>query len=282
MSPEKRSYYKYRPLYSDRSGNVPHGFTQSLIASSRLFYATPTSFNDPFDCNLQLHTNDSTDADWIDHINKLIAEHPDQCKKLNVIKSQKRWKTDPKLSDIWLNTRRKIYEKSSVLCLSKRPDSIPMFSYYADDHHGIVVELEFSEIEIPCGIACGDLSSPENIYEGKIIIGDIVYLPNLPDLNYHRLRGTSQLVTSLMFTKFDGWGHEEEFRVFRNGIAASPVKFPAQMLKRIIFGLRTGPAEVDLVKHWLNSHGHPVILAKAKVSTNRFGLDVSDFDIYKP
>ncbi len=282
MSHPKQSYYKYRPLYSDRSGGVPHGFTQSLIESRRLFYATPTSFNDPFDCNLRLHANDSTDDDWASYIDALIAQYPDRRDQLTVVKDQKLWNTHPELGDIGLGTRKTIYEESSVLCLAKRPDSIPMFAYYADDHHGVAVELEFSDIEIPCGIPCGDLGDPGNLYQRKITVDDIEYLPALPELNYHRLYDTTQLVKSLMFTKFDGWRHEEEFRVFRKGVAASSVEFSAPMLKRIIFGARAGSAEVDLVKHWLGSHGHPVILAKAEVSAATFGLDVSDFETYEP
>ncbi len=282
MSHPKRSYYKYRPLYSNRSGGVPHGFTQSLIESRRLFYATPTSFNDPFDCNLRLHANNSTDDDWIGYIDALIVQDPGRRDQLTVVKDRRLWTTHPELCDFGIDARRTIYEESSVLCLARRPDSIPMFAYYADDHHGIAVELEFSDIEIPCGIPCGDLSDPENLYERKITFDDIEYLSDLPELNYHRLYDNRQLVKSLMFTKFDGWRHEEEFRVFRKGISASSVEFPAEMLKRVIFGARTGSAEVDLVKHWLGSHGHPVILAKAEVSVGTFGLNVSDFETYRP
>jgi len=282
MSHPKRNYYKYRPLYSNRLRRVPHELTQSLIESRRLFYAAPNSFNDPFDCNLQLHANDSTDDDWIDYIDALIAQYPIRRAQLIVVKDQRLWNTHPELGDFGLGTRRTIYEESSVLCLAGRPDSILMFAFYADDHHGVAVELEFSNAEIPCGILCGDLSDPANLYERKITADDIEYLSDLPELNYHRLYGTPQLVKSLMFTKFNEWSHEKEFRVFRKGVAASYVEFPALMIKRVIFGARTGSAEVDLVKHWLDSHGHPVILAKAEVSASTFGFDVSDFETYQP
>ncbi|MCC5790927.1 MAG: DUF2971 domain-containing protein [Opitutales bacterium] len=282
MSYPKHSYFKYRPLYADRSGAVPHGLTQSLIESRRLFYATPTSFNDPFDCNLRLHTNDSTDDDWVSYIDALIAKCPSRRNQLTVVKAERLWSTHPEFSDIGLGTRRTIYEESSVLCLAKRPDSIPMFAYYADDHNGIAIELEFSDDEIPCGVPFGNLADPANIYERKIIMGDIEYLPTLPELNYHRLYGRPQLIKSLMFTKFDGWRHEEEFRVFRKGVAASTAEFPATMLKRVIFGARTGSAEIDLVKHWLSHHGYPVILAKVVAAVGRFGLDISDFETFTP
>jgi hypothetical protein len=157
-----------------------------------------------------------------------------------------------------------------------------MFSYYADSHHGVAVELAFSADEIPCGIPCGDLSNPEQLYQRKIVVGDVVYSPTMPELNYHRLYGTPQLVTSLLFTKLEDWKHEEEFRIFRRGVAASVVQFQKTMLSRVIFGARSLPEDVELVKKWLANHAHPVVLAKAEISTAKFGLTITDFETYNP
>ena len=280
MTYPKHQYYKYCHLYSDRGNKIPNSFTRSLIESSELFYATPASFNDPFDCNLRLHVDDSTDADWIRYLDALIAQYPERTEQFTIVKNQRLWTTHPELCAFGITTRQTIYNESSVLCLSKRPDSIPMFSYYADDHHGIAVELEFSEDEIPCGIPYGDPSQREQLYQRKIVIDDIEYVAAMPELNYHRLYESHQLIKSLIFTKFDGWRHEDEFRIFRKGIAASVVKFPQAMLKRIIFGARTTADDVGMVKGWLSQYHHGITLAKAEVSTTSFSLDIHTFEHY--
>lgn len=282
MTYPKKSYYKYRPLLSDRKHRIENAFTQSLIQSCEVFYATPSSFNDPYDCNLKLHADDSTDADWSNYIKKLISQYPARAAQLAIVLNQRLWNTHPELNTFGEDTRRIHYEESSILCLSRRPDSIPMFSYYADSHHGVAVELTFSDDEFPCGIPCGDLSKPDQLYQRKIIAHDVEYSPVLPELNYHRLYGSRQLVMSLIFTKFDIWKHEEEFRIFRRKVAASVVGFPKPMLTRIIFGARSIPEDVELVKKWLSKHGHPVVLARAEVTKAQFGLSIVDFETCNP
>lgn len=278
----KNYYYKYRPLLSDRANRVADRFTQALIEKCEVFYATPSSFNDPYDCNLQLHADDSKDADWINYINALISQYPDKAPQLATVRDQRLWTTHPELNAFGIDTRQKHYEESSVLCLSKRADSIPMFSHYADSHHGIAVELTFGDDEFPCGIPCGDLSRPEQFYQRKIIVGDVEYSAVFPELNYHRLYGSSQLVKSLIFTKLDDWKHEKEFRIFRRGVAASVVQFPKQMLTRIVFGARSTSDDVELVKKWLSKHGRPVTLAKAEASNAKFELSIVDVETYEP
>ncbi|PQJ27447.1 DUF2971 domain-containing protein [Rubritalea profundi] len=279
MSYPTKLYYKYRPLYSDRRHKTPHEFTKSIIKSSELYYATPNTFNDPFDCNLKLHTDDSTDKEWIDYIDSMIVQYPQNKKKLVTVKRKKSW---GRVGAIGENTAKSIYEDSSVLCLSKRPDSIPMFSYYADDHYGIAIELQFSDIEVPCGIPYGDLSDPSNLYERTIIFRDVEYPLTIPELNYHRLYGSEKLLTNLIFSKFKEWNHEDEFRIFRRNMAESSVKFPQKMLTRIIFGSRTGQDEIDLVKTWLSARTNPVILAKIEPSKKDFSLNIVDFENYTP
>lgn len=280
MTYPKKTYYKYRPLLSDRINRIPYDSTRRLIESRELYYAVPSSFNDPYDCNLRLHTADSTDHDWSRYMDSMVTQYPSRAKKIAQAKKSKIWKTSPEAFNFGEDIHRKLYEDSSALCLSKKADSIPMFSYYADSHHGIAVELTFADDEIPCGIPCGDTSNPDQLYQRKIVFNDVEYSLTFPELNYHRLHGSRQLVKSLIFTKLDDWKHEEEFRVFRRGVAASAVTFPPSMLTRIIFGVRSIPEDIELVKQWLTGHRSPVVLSKAEALPNKFGLSIVDFETF--
>ncbi|MGJ8678299.1 MAG: DUF2971 domain-containing protein [Akkermansiaceae bacterium] len=276
MSSQETPYYKYRPLYSDRHKKTPHEFTQAIIQSSELYYATPNTFNDPFDCNLKLNAKDTTDAEWVKYIDNMMLKYPDQQVFFLKIKQQKAWNQLDALGERITN---KIYGDSSVLCLSKCPDSIPMFSYYGDDHYGIAIELKFNDFNIPCGISCG--MSIDSLYKSKIVFHDVEYRSTVPELNYHKIYNSPQLIKSLIFTKFECWKHEEEYRIFRRNIESGTVNFPQQILTRIIFGLRTGKEEIDLVKSWLSSYKHTVILSEIRSSSDDFSLDIIDFEEYK-
>lgn len=278
----KNSFYKYRPLYLyDADGNrVPHPFTQSIFDKAEIWYSAPKDFNDPFDCNLQVHVNDSTDAEWEEYCDKLIEAYPDEFSKVEVIKTRKIWRTNPKLAQSigGATFRETHYVNSSVYCFSKTPKSISMFSYYADSHKGIAIEFEFEYINLPCGIIIGDLSNSETFYNKKIVIGDVKYPASYPDLNYHRLYDKPELVFNTLFTKHLEWAHEEEFRIFRRNVPASTVVFEKKLVTRIIFGCKAGQEEIDLVKGWLDDWPSDVVLAKAKIATNKFELEIEDFE----
>src|SRR5437899_173708 len=130
------SYYKYRPLYTlDSHGKkVAAVNTESIFTRAQLYYSAPVDFNDPFDCNLRIHTNGSTDADWEAHLDELIAivSNPTVRVILSQHKASKSWNRIPQFKDLGKKQRQEHYVDSSVLCLSNKANSIPMFSYYAD------------------------------------------------------------------------------------------------------------------------------------------------------
>ena len=168
MTPTKERYFKYRPLYQIGvgGGREPHPFTLSIFQRAELFYAAPKDFNDPFDCILRLHANGCTDAEWEAYFDRLIAPNPSNKPVLERAKTGRCWKTKPELkARLGLEQHRNHYEESSVLCLSKKANSIPMFPYYADSHRGFAVEFIFSDAEILGGISCGDLRQPDSLYE---------------------------------------------------------------------------------------------------------------------
>lgn len=284
-STRKKIYYKYRPLYQHGACGIrePHPFTKSIFEKAEFFYSAPKDFNDPFDCNLKLHVDDSTDAEWEEYFDQLIEQHPGKMGNLKNLKAQKIWATNPKFKDsVGVDTHKAHYEESSVFCLSKKVDSIPMFSYYADNHCGIAMEFQFSRTEIPCGIPFGDLADRANWYQRKIVVGDVKYPTSYPELNYHRLYGRAdQLIQNIIFTKHHEWSHEEEFRIFRRRVPAAAVAFDRSLLTRVIFGCKAGQDEVDLVKSWLVGWPSDVILAKAETANARFELKINDFDIVK-
>lgn len=253
--------------------SIPDENTMSLIMDRKIYYAAPASFNDPFDCNLSLHLENTSSRQWKQYARHLMDQHP-QCRDiLQEFIDKKAWKSIPiNIDDI----RDEIYRKSSVLCLSSKGDSIPMFSYYADNHRGVAVEISFAPQETPCGYSLQEIISGP--MSGKITSEFVQYLPEAPELNYLHLRGTSKLVKNTIFTKFIEWQHEKEFRIFRNKIEPSTVKLEDKMITRIIFGERASDEGIKLVKKWTSNYKSKVILSKAKKLRNAFKLTIEDFE----
>ena len=285
----KNKYYKYRPLYQpgNNGDRVPHHFTESIFKNKKIYFGAPKDFNDPYDSNFRLHVRDSTDAEWIAHINELIPMDTalGAQEKWETFKEQKLWKTIPEVisefDKIAGEMGQEIYKNSSVFCFSKKDNSIPMFSYYADYHSGIAIEFSFSDSEIPCGVPFGSEPPPYGGKDGGITFGDVKYTDSFPELNFHKLRNTRDLPINLMFVKYDKWAHEEEVRIFRRKHGAAAVPFKPSLITKVIFGCKTIQTEVALVKGWLKDWPSDVVLSKATPAPDRFELLIKDFETIK-
>jgi len=230
-----QSYFKYRSL-SD-----PH--TETIFKKKELWYAAPQDFNDPFDCNLQLNCDGSTDKE-IEESCIAIAEMAEQGRTLspddlrgavNIAENG----SIQQLFDKWQKDR---YAGSSVCCFSCIGDSIPMFACYADGHTGICIEFSFSVLDMPTGISVAQ----QLFGSARIIPIQVVY--------------------------------QKEYRIFRDKIPAGPVPFAPKILKRVILGAKTGDKEMGLVKEWLREWPTPVILSKAEPDTQAFKLNICDIE----
>jgi hypothetical protein len=273
-----KKYYKYRALY--QNDGKPNPFTRSIFENAEIYYSSPQHINDPFDCNLRLHAEGSSDQEWESYFKKLIQDCPTKAVEINKAIKQKLWLKDPQFRKrVGASTHKTIYEESSIFCLSRKNDSIPMFSYYADNHKGIAIEFEFSDFELPCGIEYDKLTGKVINSNGSIVFDDVHYLSNFPELNYHRLRDSNKMIPSLIFAKYEEWIHEKEFRIFRHKVPASSAKFDKRIVKRIIFGCKTDDRDVELVKSWLANWPSNIVLSKATKNISNFKLDIVDLDI---
>lgn len=248
-----------------------------------LWFSAPKEFNDPFDCNLPLQIDSATDEDWILFLRSRIEAEPEKEDFLKQCITEQVWKTKPEylasVKQILKDTHREIYTNSSIFCFSGKPDSIPMFSYYADSHKGICIEFNFSKENIICGIPYEEVNGSGTNYRGQVITASVDYIEDCPELNYFKLRGSEELVKNLIFAKIDEWEHEDEYRIYRRLVAPSAAPFDSKQLSRVIFGCKAEPSCIELVKEWLTEYPTDVILARATTSPSDFALTIEDFDI---
>lgn len=282
MNNENKKYYKYRSIFNpDGSENA---FTASILQKGEIWYSAPKDFNDPFDCNLRLNVDDSTDKEWEIYIDRMAAQYPESRNGLEIAKEQKLWNTAENFRNVGHKTWEENYYLSSVFCLSKKPNSIPMFSYYADSHLGVAIEFEFSNQNVPCGIDYLSALKADPRASTGVVFMKVEYPEEFPELNYHRLYDkfeNHELLKSIIFSKHHEWKHEDEYRIFRKGIPGSSAEFDKSIITKIIFGCRTDEGHVDKVREWLDCWPTDVILAKAAECKGRFDLDVVEFDLVK-
>lgn len=267
----QRSFFKYRSLSDSHIE-----YTKAIFEKRELWYSAPVDFNDPFDCNLLLNCDGSSDSEIIETLADIARRQGRDLSTDELNQAQEKVKSG-QTDVLFSKFRKEYYSDSSVYCFSLSGDSIQMFSYYADSHKGICVEFSFSILDMPCGYGLAQ----QMFVRGRIIPLGVEYSEEFPELNICRLNlnhDLRALACNLIGVKAKRWEHEEEYRIFRDQIPAGPVPFAPQILKRVILGAKTGDKEMTLVKGWLKDWPTPVILAKAEADTQAFKLKISDVE----
>lgn len=181
-----------------------------------------------------------------------------------------------KLVEVDMTSVNEASQKLGILCVSKLPNSIPMWSYYANHHKGIAIGL--------------DLSKAGNAFPGQF--GKVRYHKFRRGVNPWLISASREWfkqVTDTIFIKSRDWVHEAEYRrVFRLAdlIHATPdemgkrhylLDIGGSAIKEIIFGCRIDESYEKRIKAELDrrskTFGH-IKLFRCKRHDTRFELDV--------
>lgn len=237
--------YKFRD-FSD--------FTDKIILNSEFYFASPKKFNDPFDCNLS-YKQDYTK-------NEILAKYQDLTSKLPFTKEEFINKYGLELEeflDKYPKLNDTLVSKSGILSLSKSNKNITMWSHYANEHKGLVFELQVDE--------------DYNFFHGY---GIVEYKEQYDFLSYTNL--TNEDYTKLFLTKYTDWEYEEEIRIIDYNKNETR-KFNKSVLKTIYFGYRADETNIKKTIQLcqLNEFEH-VIFKKAKLIPGKFALDFDEIN----
>lgn len=153
-------------------------------------FTQPKAFNDPFELLPEMYLNENINGFSINVTapprENFPARLPDDFESKNC--------NDVASRDI-LNG---VSELIGILCLSKNSNSLLMWSHYADEYKGAVVEFD----------------EKNEFFEGLCAVQ---YEENRPKLNFSLLKDdTENIRISELYYKPKEWGYENEFRIARN------------------------------------------------------------------
>lgn len=233
-----------RKLFKYRRFDV---FCLRLLTHAEVSYSDPRTFNDPLDCAptievdvrredlerlcycllLRTHPKDRARAE-IHNYRYLSSEHGD-------------FRTDPSVEEyLKLMLAQRVNQEigqelgsRGVLCLSERWDSILMWSHYADNHRGICIEFDTSELSHP-DLKPVDYRAPRRL--------------KASDLCEWKLRQSEDAERRVHHTYFlakaAAWRYEREWREIGE---ASGIRESAFRVTAIHFGLRCDAAVIQSV-----------------------------------
>jgi hypothetical protein len=247
MKPEY--LYKYRECSEN---------TFNIIKNSKLYFAHPCEFNDPFDSRIVANMNGKADK-GLEEIYRIIESDSNYAylskeDKIKLAKNVVSALENPEFNkNAGMEFAEKVASSISVCCFSSKRDALTMWSHYADSHKGI----------------CFQFMNGKDIFQRAFPVN---YTKEYPKLNFF----SSLLIDRIdgfLLTKSEEWKYEEEYRIV---LAQSKGTKPFQddILTGIIFGCKINDAQKKYIIQLIKSRKHPINLYQAKMKEFEFGLDI--------
>jgi hypothetical protein len=246
-------FYKY----------VSSNVAQLVLQNRTLQWSTPSRLNDPFDIQFDLYVEIDEEKlrqltlqklwdAWYgpsytpyptSKIGGLIIKLRPLAPKLSREAFNKRHHSmsDASLKSLLLHlpeqhkATREAMAKGKILCFSAVGDSLPMWSYYAENHQGAV--LRFKPMDHVDSIH--RLARPINYTQKMPLFFDEDVLSNI--VTGIAITDSEDMLNRLVYTKAKAWDHEQEWRLFV-GLGRAPdqpveyLPFDAQELDAVILG----------------------------------------------
>jgi len=236
---------KYRSLRNP-DGSLNEN-TLNILRTRKVWYATPSTFNDPFDCKIRPlkvpdngeYVGDFGEMDQLEYY--LASRAKEAAEKRNF---------DEHHEFIYKLTKRRndkleeLAQNYAVMCFSEIHDHGLMWSHYADEHKGIVITFERNEDNM-----LGQPSCRPTRYSR--------HYPRITHAEFWKARQNApkdkpqdhDVLSMCLFTKYEDWFYEKEWRdvIYNSEGKGKLIELDAK-IKGIFFGCRTPEEDKQIVK----------------------------------
>ena len=243
--------YKYRSL----APAYGRDFIDNVILHNRMWWQSPTSFNDPFDCDpvLVFGENAAERKQFAKRSSRHLVGVPRLARRskikemLRVPKSMREQQTRQAFRE-WM-------AESAVSCFSEVKDSPLMWAHYADSHRGVC--FEFCEMLQP---------DPWLAFE-------VDYTLDRPRVNIAG-EDRQEVIKKGILTKSDVWRYEHEYRMVDYRKPPGFRTFPAATLKGIILGASISAEAREFVLGRARQRGGLTVY-QASIDESLFRLNIN-------
>lgn len=261
------SLYKFKPppRLSDEKDLERH---RALVERSSLWFANPSTLNDPFDCMPAL-VEDATDED-LERYLRIVAprrlagvSERDRATRLSHVRERLR------SAEFIRDTFRQQLQGLGVLSLTESCEEPLLWAHYADGHRGYCVEL--------------DLNDQWEVLERETLLPlRVRYASARPVVGtrtlLRALSGEAKLPLFEWLTAKDiRWQYEREWRlVGETGALCRPV--PSHCVRAVILGACCSPEAESTLRRWCAKRESPVKIRRALAAPDTFDLSIVDAD----
>lgn len=272
-APEK--LYKYRAFDTN---------TLRILTQNQIYFSSPESFNDPFDCKPRIDFEDRNTEIATSVLLKFLNQRnrkaitmrtlremryssgsPDENEKTPTQEQQDKTFFEHISSAIEKNLLYDINQKG-VFCLAEKWDCPLMWSHYADEHRGICIEFNISENE------------KNDVYPVDYESLRTVQITDLEAWKLYKSKtAEKRVLKNSFYTKSQNWSYEKEWRVIRETFGAQQSPF---RISGIYFGLRCDHAVKCSIVKLLKDAEEPIEFYEIAEKRGTFDLAKVDASIY--
>jgi len=251
--------YRYRHLAGKH-----REWTEKIITESILHFASPTRFNDSFDCKVHYRKLTATNSElkkWYGNLIKKALPHLSrEQRRGKAVKDFKGF--DRKNFQIGMTkSLQAAVDNVGVLSLSTSRDSVVMWSHYAESHTGLC--LGFSPGKNPDFFARAQA---------------VDYVVEYPDIEMLRDSPERQ-VEAFLLTKAIGWKYEDEWRIIDHKTGSGNKVFLEHALVEIILGANMDANDREFISNSIMKRKRPVSVFEASANPGSYVLDIKPCEI---
>ena len=250
IRPEVKKLYIYKP---------PNCYTKDILREECLWAAKPESFNDPFDCDLEIEKPYMTPEAVLKEMRKRGRSKNciDQYKALNLDDKREFIPEEKKRIDNEIQNFIDENKNLGIVCMSERCDSMLMWSHYAQSHTGVCFEF---------------IRTKETILGDSEVCSPVKYKENYPKINLAEalILQDGTAMGLLMYTKSIEWSYEKEWRFMKeNGGNKCELPVP---ISRVIFGIKIKDDFKSCIEKLCGQRNIPCI--QARKDNREFRIEV--------
>ncbi len=265
------------PLYRYRS-NIDYAIDE--IITNNVHISTANSLNDPFDSSFTLSDDQLSEKEYdIDYLSKI-------CKNIGLDKDEHLLKACQEIKKLLNSNYTTVKQFSSIAsfylklplknilkqilkflgqdiqrplfnykiaCFSEMNNSIPMWTYYANQHEGLCLKYNICSL------------NDNNIYEAEL-------KKSFCKINYSNFRPKDMYGEYSLIVKSIQWAHESEWRLIC-GTKADCVYVPC--LEAVYLGMRFNYDKVDDIVNALKKSDKKIDLFYCVPSNSSYSIDFS-------
>ena len=248
--------YRYRHLQGDH-----REWTLRIISKSELYFASPKSFNDPFDCRIRYRQRVLKSELRKKHkqlVKKFLPDLNRTQRRLKVKNDIKRTNQQDLLLTITEGLQESV-DNLGVLSLSANPTNILLWSHYASSHTGLC--FKFRATNNTPFFGCAQKVNYESDYPVIDLLKD----------------DPGKQTDAFLLTKAIDWHYEDEWRIIDHNSGSGYKYFPKELLVGVIFGARMPNEDKEAIAKELGDRVKTTQIEEAAISDDSYSIEIKPY-----